>query len=212
MKNKYIIYLLCIIIAFFLLKEFFSYKINFLSLLATSTPIILTEKSDENNKKEETKIYRLSNFTFKYSEYDEFSEKVAIEGVPCKDMVYIKNPFINYENSGVFISASPTTNCTVFNDNAKTLSDYEKDYKSYYTTKIHSSEKISVNNIPMLKQVYSVGIMEKDKNGKDILNTDFYIGTKEGSRYVFFDGERFITIVGNFKYIDKIANTIELVN
>lgn len=212
MKNKYIIYLLCLVIALFILKGFFSYKIKLLSPLSTGTPIMLTKKSDGNKRREEIKTYKLSNFTFKYSEYDEFSEKVAMEGIVCENMVYIKNPFINYENSGVFISTSPTTNCVVFNDNAKTLSDYEKDYGSYYTTKIHSSERISINDIPMLKQTYSVGIMEKDGSGKDILNTDYYNGTKEGSRYIFFDGKKFIAITGDLKYIDKIANTIQLIN
>lgn len=197
------------------LVGFVKYKnleVNFLSPFATSTPIIITQNQNEDkNNTEETKIAILSNFSFEYSKYDEFSPKVTWEGVPCPGEVYIRTPFIAYEPTGVSIATSPSTLCTEFNENAKTLADYEQGYKgNWWTTIVHSSERVNINNIPMLKQVYSIGYTKKDNEDKEILDTSD--GVSNQLRYVFSDGSKFVIVKGwqAPKYIENIVRTIKL--
>lgn len=213
-KIKYILGAVALVILVFIaFIKYSPYQIHLLSPLATSTVVVIDEKpKTQQGNTSKTKTYQLSNFTFEYPEYDELAEKVAWEGVPCEGMIYTRNPSIAYESTGVYISTSPTTVCTDFNDEATTLNDYEKDYKGrFYTVIIHSSEKVEINGIPMLKQIYSKGLVTKDRNGKEIFDTSD--GTDHELRYVFFDGEKFAIVAGwqASKYVDKIVNSIRLI-
>jgi len=212
-KTKIIVSILTLIIlSLIVFVKYKNVQINFLSPLATSTPIIITQNQNETqNNTEKTKIAILSNFSFEYSEYDEFSDKVAWEGVACPGEVYIRTPFIAYESTDVSIATSPSTTCTEFNDNAKTLADYEQGYKGKWrTTIVHSSEKVIINNIPMLKQIYSIGYTKNDNEGKEILDTSD--GVDRQLRYVFFDGSKFVIVTGwqSQKYIEKVVRSIKL--
>ena len=188
-------------------------RVSLLSPFATNTPIIITKnpKIDQNN--ETTQTYKLSNFTFKHSRYDEIADKVAWEGLPCPGKIVIRVPNIAYEETSVYISTSPTTSCTDFNDDAETLDDYEINYKgAFFTTIVHLSEKVFINNIPMLKQIYSIGYYKKDDDGKEIFDTSDR-GFDHQLRYVFFDGEKFVIVEGwqAPEYVEKIIKTIKLI-
>lgn len=215
-KKLKIIVGICVVImlSFILFIKYNQLNIYFLSPFATSTPIIITKNSETNqNNTEKIKTSTLSNFSFEYSEYDEFSNNVGWEGVPCPGEVVIRVPFIAYEQTSVSISTSPTTLCTDFNEKAKTLDDYNEGYKdARYTTVIHSSEKVTINNIPMLKQVYSQGTIKKNTDGKETLDTSDS-GIDRQLRYVFFDGSKFVIVTGwqAPKYVEKIIQTIKLV-
>lgn len=212
-KIKIIIFIFILaILGLMVFVDYKNIKINFLSPFATSSPIIVTQDQDEvRNSAEKTKTAVLSNFSFEYSEYDEFSPEVAWERVPCPGEVYIRTPFIAYESTGVSIATSPSTLCTEFNDNAKTLADYEQGYKGKWrTTIVHSSEKVTINNIPMLRQIYSIAYTKKDGDGNEILDTSD--GVDHELRYVFFDGSKFVIVTGwqASKYVEKLVNTIKL--
>lgn len=213
-KIKFIVGL-CVV-AFFgftLFLKYNRYNISLLSPFATSTPIIITKNPETDKSNDAIKTYQLSNFSFEHSQYDEIADSVAWEGLPCPGEIMVRVPYIAYEETSVYISTSPTTSCTDFNGNAKTLNDYTHDYKgAFFTTVVHSSEKVSVNGIPMLKQIYSVGYTRKDNNGKEIFDTSDR-GWDHQLRYVFFDGKKFVIIEGwqAPEYVEKIVKTIKLV-
>ncbi len=103
------------------------------------------------------------------------------------------------------------------NPEAKTLSDYEHDYflQASTTEDVRSqvlvieSEHITINNIPMLRQLYSIGYRY---NGQFLES-----GYEEDAgpalirqRYVFFDGKQFVVIHIVIPEAERVVHTIRL--
>jgi len=160
----------------------------------------------------------LSNFSFAYpSANTSLIQHLAQEGVACDGEVAVSfSEQGDPEIAEVYIATSPSTACMRFNPNAKVLSDYEKGYQTGdFEEVIHSQEKLTINGIPMLRQIYSQGYWTDHGSGTGVKAFDT---SNEGSRdhelrYLFFDGSKFVTVAGlktEEDYIDQIARSIRL--
>lgn len=123
--------------------------------------------------------------------------------------------FFENEKSGaaeVFLATSPSTPCMRFNPNAKLLADYGKGYRvGDFEEVIHSQQGVTINGIPMLRQIYSQGYWTDHGTGK-LFDPIIESGVDHQVRYVFFDGSKFVVITG-FRaelYIDQIARSVRL--
>jgi hypothetical protein len=117
------------------------------------------------------------------------------------------------------------------NSRAKTLDDYRTDYplsatstrqilvngtsttiETHQEVRILSSEDVTINGIPMLRQHYSVGEWSLDASGNRIFDTSNEADVTDELRYVFFDGKTFVVITGWHAdaWIDQIARSVQL--
>lgn len=151
----------------------------------------------------------LGDFTFAYPAANGPSFSLTWEGVLCNGAVALSFP-----PQKVVIATSPSTACTVFNPNAQVLADYGKGYRSNdFEEIIHSQKAVTVNGIPMLRQIYSQGYWTDHGSGSGVKVFDT---SSEGSidhqlRYVFSDGSTFFIVTGwkAEPYIDQVAKTIQ---
>jgi len=121
------------------------------------------------------------------------------------------------------------------NPSAKTLDDYETDYpisaarmgtalvhgatvkiRIVETVHVLSNAKLLINNIPMLRQRYSVGRWLLDSDGNSIFDDSGDTEVDNELRYVFFDGKRFVILSSGDsspagdEFTDQIAACIQL--
>jgi hypothetical protein len=182
-------------------------------------PVVADEHPDQIPPPKELSTHSFGNFTFSYPSDASLVDKVSWEGVACNGLIAISIP----ENDSpdtikVFISTSPSTAstvCTKFNPNAKVLADYEKGYRTDdFEEVIHSQNRVTINNILMLRQMYSQGYWTDhgDKSGKKVFDTSNESSVDHQLRYVFFDGNKSVIISGwkAEKYINQIAHSVRL--
>jgi hypothetical protein len=101
------------------------------------------------------------------------------------------------------------------NPNARTLDDYRTDYPLPYTfdhevlvngaprrvagnysIRIHSTESVTINETPALRQRYSLGFWDLNESGENFFHIGDEISMDEALRYVLFDAEKFIIVTG----------------
>lgn len=170
----------------------------------------------------------LSNFSFEYPARV-YVSGFGSEGVAFRGNLNISIP-TNRETVNVFIFTTPAPMGSI-NPSAKTLDDYKTDYPLSATgtqqvlvngasknietreiVRILSSKNVFVNDIPMVRQRYSVGHWTLDNNGNRVFGDTDESEVHDELRYVFFDGKIFVTLTGWHSdiYIDQIAYSVRL--
>lgn len=155
----------------------------------------------------------IGSFTFGYPEGQGELSTFGWEGVVFPgDYTLILRGITNYE---LFIFTTPAPLSSI-NPAAISLDDYRHDYSSADGKGVHilSSEDVTINGIPMLRQRYSVGYWATDQNGKRTFKSDSEADMTNELRYVFFDDidTKFAILTGwqADDSIDYVAHTIQL--
>ena len=182
--------------------------------------------SSQNSTTEDYSTSTLSNFIFSFPSKSYLSD-FGVEGVVMKENINIT---ISPENN-VFIFTKPAPLGGSFNASAKSLEDYVKGYpvskefsfdvlvngkKETITTReevlVSTSTFAKINDIPMLRQRYSIGRWSIDASGKKYFSDTDESEVHDELRYVFFDNKNYVIVTGgkSSEYIDKVAQSIRL--
>ncbi|MHB8860356.1 MAG: hypothetical protein ACYC48_01325 [Minisyncoccota bacterium] len=170
----------------------------------------------------------IGNFTFAYPKGQGFLSAFGAEGVVYPgDYTLVLNGITNYT---LFFFTIPAPLSSI-NPAARSLDDYRTDYPvstsspqqvsgpngttiTLPQTEVHilSSEEVTINGIPMLRQRYSVGYWTTDQSGQRVFKSDSEASVTNELRYVFFDSTTFVVLTGYQAddWIDYVAHTITL--
>jgi hypothetical protein len=170
----------------------------------------------------------IGNFTFGYPKGQGTLSEFGWEGVvEPGNYTLVINGMTNYD---LFIFTVPSS-LNSLNPNARSLDDYRTDYPLSGTStrqvlvngtpttvetreevRILSSEDVTINGIPMLRQRYSTGEWSLDADGNRVFDSSMEADVTNELRYVFFDGKTFVVLTGwqADGTIDYVAHTISL--
>lgn len=137
-----------------------------------------------------------------------------------------------YAPRGFAINVATSTSFEPFRPNAKTLDDYKTNYlledfepfeeqtkdgivvdHRAHEVVIYSQEELTVNGIPMLRQIYSYGTLDQEYDGHSSFEATDEWGADHALRYVFFDGKSFVILVSGGSQnltMDTIARSIRI--
>lgn len=159
---------------------------------------------------------RIGNFTFWYPKGQGVVSEFGWEGVlfPGNHTLAVHG-ITDYT---LFFFTTPAPLSSV-NPRATTLDEYRHDYAIATTSPqrmvhILSSEDVTINDIPMLRQHYSVGYWTTNESGEQVFKSDSETDITDVLRYVFFDGETFVVFTSahadSDNWVDYIAHGIQL--
>ncbi len=161
------------------------------SLSTTTAVVIPSSPLPVSSQEEDWKTYTSKKYGFEF-QYPPSRQIVEIktdgpERVQIRDSIGIF-PINRNDNRAIYIYL-PISKDVGYNPSATSLEDYETDYDSLYgQVMIHSTERVQVNTIKSIKQIYTAWFWSYDVNGKEIksfMNNEYDNGN--WLRYVFFD-------------------------